>query len=112
MDRDAVRTFVAAAKAGQFQESELATLVGERSRYLWPDSYDLRCMPVRDPTPVCPMSLVWHGNSDTTGAFLGVETIITGLRRKPEQPARPGNGAEGRVDATVRVASSHAVSPT
>jgi len=39
---------------------ELATLVGERSRYLWPDSYDLRRIPVRDPAPVYPMSLIWR----------------------------------------------------
>lgn len=40
--------------------SELSTLVGEGSRYLWPDSYDLRRIPVRDPTPVYPMSLIWR----------------------------------------------------
>jgi len=40
--------------------SELATFVGEGSRYLWPDSYDLRRIPVRDPTPIYPMSLIWR----------------------------------------------------
>jgi DNA-binding transcriptional LysR family regulator len=40
--------------------SELATLVGEGSRYLWPDSYDLRRIPVRDPTPIYPLSLIWR----------------------------------------------------
>jgi len=44
--------------------AELATLVGERSRYLWPDSYDLRRIPVRDPAPIYPMSLIWrHDNA-------------------------------------------------
>jgi len=43
--------------------SELATLVGEGSRYLWPDSYDLRRIPVRDPTPVYPMSLIWRDDN-------------------------------------------------
>ena len=38
----------------------LATLVGEGSRYLWPDSYDLRRISVRDPAPVYPMSLIWR----------------------------------------------------
>ncbi|GAA0246457.1 LysR family transcriptional regulator [Cryptosporangium japonicum] len=38
----------------------LATLVGEGSRYLWPDRYDLRRIPVVDPTPVYPMSLIWR----------------------------------------------------
>jgi DNA-binding transcriptional LysR family regulator len=40
--------------------ADLATLVGERSRYLWPDSYDLRRIPVRNPTPIYPMSLIWR----------------------------------------------------
>jgi DNA-binding transcriptional LysR family regulator len=43
--------------------TELATLVGERSRYLWPDSYDLRRIPVRDPTPVYPMSIIWRDDN-------------------------------------------------
>jgi DNA-binding transcriptional LysR family regulator len=43
--------------------SELATLVGERSRYLWPDSYDLRRIPVRDPAPVYPMSVIWRADN-------------------------------------------------
>jgi DNA-binding transcriptional LysR family regulator len=40
--------------------AKLATLVGKGSRYLWPDSYDLRRIPVRDPTPVYPLSLIWR----------------------------------------------------
>jgi DNA-binding transcriptional LysR family regulator len=43
--------------------SDLATLVGESSRYLWPDSYDLRRIPIRDPTPVYPMSLIWRDDN-------------------------------------------------
>jgi DNA-binding transcriptional LysR family regulator len=43
--------------------AELATLVGERSRYLWPDSYDLRRIPVRDPAPIYPMSLIWRADN-------------------------------------------------
>lgn len=42
---------------------ELATLVGAGSRYLWPDSYDLRRIPVRDPAPVYPMSLLWRADN-------------------------------------------------
>jgi DNA-binding transcriptional LysR family regulator len=41
----------------------LATLVGEGSRYLWPDRYDLRRIPVRDPAPVYPMSLIWRDDN-------------------------------------------------
>jgi hypothetical protein len=38
-------------------------LAGERTRYLWPDSYDLRRIPVRDPTPIYPMSLIWRDDN-------------------------------------------------
>ncbi|GAA3924280.1 LysR family transcriptional regulator [Actinoplanes auranticolor] len=41
----------------------LATFIGERTRYLWPDSYDLRRIPVRDPAPVYPMSLIWRDDN-------------------------------------------------
>jgi DNA-binding transcriptional LysR family regulator len=43
--------------------AKLATLAGERTRYLWPDSYDLRRIPVRDPAPVYPMSLIWRDDN-------------------------------------------------
>jgi len=43
--------------------SDLATLVGEGSRYLWPDSYDLRRIPIRDPSPVYPLSLIWRDDN-------------------------------------------------
>jgi len=43
--------------------AQLATLVGEGSRYLWPDSYDLRRIPVRDPAPIYPMSLIWRDDN-------------------------------------------------
>lgn len=43
--------------------AELATLAGERTRYLWPDSYDLRRVPVRDPAPIYPMSLIWRDDN-------------------------------------------------
>lgn len=42
---------------------ELATFVGEGSRYLWPDRYDLRRIPVRNPAPVYPMSLIWRADN-------------------------------------------------
>lgn len=42
---------------------DLATLVGERSRYFWPDSYDLRRIPIRDPAPVYPLSMIWRNDN-------------------------------------------------
>jgi DNA-binding transcriptional LysR family regulator len=43
--------------------ADLGTLVGEGSRYLWPDSYDLRRIPVVDPTPVYPLSIIWRADN-------------------------------------------------
>jgi DNA-binding transcriptional LysR family regulator len=39
--------------------SSLATFVGEQTRILWPAEYDLRRIPLHDPTPVYPHSLIW-----------------------------------------------------
>lgn len=43
--------------------SDLATLIGVRSRYLWPDSYQLRRIPIRTPTLIYPMSLIWRADN-------------------------------------------------
>ncbi|ONH29539.1 LysR family transcriptional regulator [Pseudofrankia asymbiotica] len=40
--------------------STLASLIGQQTRFLWPDYYDLRRIPLHDPTPVYPHSLIWH----------------------------------------------------
>ncbi|GAA3955074.1 LysR family transcriptional regulator [Actinomadura viridis] len=38
----------------------LATFMGEHMRLVWPAGYGLRRIPVTDPTPVYPHSLLWH----------------------------------------------------
>ncbi|MCP2183614.1 DNA-binding transcriptional regulator, LysR family [Prauserella alba] len=38
--------------------ASLATLVGSGDRYLWPENYDLRRIPLREPTPVYPHLLL------------------------------------------------------
>lgn len=43
--------------------TSLANLVGEGSRYLWPESYDLRRIPVVDPIPVYPLSVIWRADN-------------------------------------------------
>ncbi|WP_328324001.1 MULTISPECIES: LysR family transcriptional regulator [unclassified Streptomyces] len=45
------------------ESPELATLVGEGTRYLWPDSYDLRRIPVRGPALIYPLSLIWRDDN-------------------------------------------------
>jgi DNA-binding transcriptional LysR family regulator len=43
---------------------EVATLVGAGSRVLWPSGHDLRRVPIEEPVPVYPHSLVWRrGNA-------------------------------------------------
>ena len=43
--------------------ARLATFVGEGWRYLWPERYDLRRIPVVDPTPVYPLFVVWRADN-------------------------------------------------
>ncbi|MFD9429950.1 LysR family transcriptional regulator [Streptomyces sp. NPDC060002] len=38
----------------------LATFMGGRTRLVWPAGHGLRLIPVTDPTPVYPHSLLWH----------------------------------------------------
>ena len=40
--------------------AELATFVGAGTRYFWPESFDLRRIPIVDPTPVYPHSIIWR----------------------------------------------------
>ncbi|MFE2043591.1 LysR family transcriptional regulator [Streptomyces sp. NPDC059477] len=41
----------------------LATFLGERTPLVWPTGYDMRLVPVCDPTPVYPHFLVWHAGN-------------------------------------------------
>lgn len=43
--------------------ARLATFVGEGSRYLWPERYDLRRIPVVGPAPVYPLSVIWRADN-------------------------------------------------
>jgi DNA-binding transcriptional LysR family regulator len=38
----------------------LASLVGERTHLVWPEDFGLRRIPLRDPVPVYPHSLIWR----------------------------------------------------
>jgi DNA-binding transcriptional LysR family regulator len=65
--------------------SDLTTLVGERSRYLWPDSYDLRRIPIRNPTPVYPMSLIWRADNPHP-ALTRLRDYLDSRRASPPDP--------------------------
>ena len=43
--------------------SLLATFVGVQTRMVWPADHDLRRIPLRDPTPVYPHSLIWRADN-------------------------------------------------
>ncbi|MGW5361034.1 LysR family transcriptional regulator [Actinopolymorpha pittospori] len=60
----------------------LATLVGERTRLLWPDRYDLRRIPVQDPTPVYPHALIWHRDNPHP-ALTALRNHLTATRPEP-----------------------------
>ncbi|GAB2561196.1 LysR family transcriptional regulator [Nocardia heshunensis] len=42
------------------ESPELATLVGADTRFLWPDSYDLRRIPIHRPALIYPLSIIWR----------------------------------------------------
>ncbi|MFI7390025.1 LysR family transcriptional regulator [Streptomyces tendae] len=56
--------------------ASLATLVGAGDRYLWPQTHDLRRIPLRDPTPVYPHTLLFR-----TGDRHPVLTALRGYLR-------------------------------
>ena len=43
--------------------SDLATFVGEHMQIVWPEHFDLRRTPLRDPTPVYPHALIWRADN-------------------------------------------------
>ncbi|MEU4704142.1 LysR family transcriptional regulator [Nonomuraea dietziae] len=45
----------------------LATFMGEQTRLVWPADHGLRRIPVTDPTPVYPHSLLWHRDNPHPG---------------------------------------------
>ncbi|MER6817561.1 hypothetical protein ABT299_50635 [Spirillospora sp. NPDC000708] len=61
----------------------LTTFVGDRTRLVWPADHDLRRVPVHDPTPVYPHSLIWHRDNH--------HPALTALRAHlGSPPAAPG----------------------
>ncbi|AQS72400.1 LysR family transcriptional regulator [Streptomyces pactum] len=45
------------------ESSTIATFLSERTPLVWPAVHDLRRIPLRDPTPVYPHSLLWHADN-------------------------------------------------
>lgn len=66
--------------------SDVVSLVGEKPRLAWPNDHDLRRVPVVDPTPVYPHSLIWQGDN--------AHPALTLLRRHLAATARPTGGGD------------------
>ena len=66
---------------------ELASLVGEQTRLLWPADYGLRRIAVHDPTPVYPHSLIWRSDKPTPRP----QDAPHLSRHRPAPPSRRGD---------------------
>ncbi|PUB27007.1 DNA-binding transcriptional LysR family regulator [Promicromonospora sp. AC04] len=63
--------------------ADVATLVGARDRYLWPTSYDLRRIPIVNPTLAYPLSLILPRTNPHPG-LRGIIAHFESLPRLPE----------------------------
>jgi DNA-binding transcriptional LysR family regulator len=61
----------------------LVTLVGERSRVAWPGNLGLVRLPVANPVPVYPWSLIWRADTQHQGA----KQLIRHVKRSFEPPS-------------------------
>ncbi|ACU37514.1 LysR family transcriptional regulator [Actinosynnema mirum] len=69
--------------------AEHATIVGSGDHYLWPAVYDLRRIPLRDPTPVYPHRLLWSTVNDHPGLADLRAFLTAGRARAPEPVWEP-----------------------
>ncbi|MEU4114025.1 LysR family transcriptional regulator [Kitasatospora sp. NPDC028055] len=68
----------------------LATFMSERTRLVWPAGHGLRRIPVTDPTPVYPHSLLWHrDNPNPALATLRAHLAATSPARDAPGTWRP-----------------------
>jgi DNA-binding transcriptional LysR family regulator len=63
--------------------THLSSLIGEGSRYLWPESYDLRRIPIVDPTPIYPHSIIWRADNPQPALKAFVEYLQSAQARLP-----------------------------
>ncbi|MGW0769095.1 LysR family transcriptional regulator [Streptomyces sp. NPDC002676] len=69
----------------------LATFMGELTRLVWPAGHGLRRIPVTDPTPVYPHSLLWHrDNPHPALAALRAHLTATATGHDAAGTWRPG----------------------
>ncbi|MFF4117227.1 LysR family transcriptional regulator [Streptomyces sp. NPDC001714] len=76
--------FSGALQDGLAGSGTLATLVSEQTRLVWPDGHDLRRIPLVDPTPLYPHSLLW-ATANPHPALPALRTHLAEAR--PPRPA-------------------------
>ncbi|MEU1820411.1 LysR family transcriptional regulator [Streptomyces roseifaciens] len=72
----------------------LTTLVGERTRLVWPADHDLRRIAVRAPTPVYPHSLLWHRDNPHP-ALAALRDHLRSGRSAPSGPSDASDAETG-----------------
>lgn len=80
------------------ESSDLATLVGARDRYVWPNSYDLRRIPIAEPTIGYPISLILP----KANPHPGLQPIIRHCRSLPPLPRPRWLPSWAAEEATAR----------
>ncbi|MER7837159.1 LysR family transcriptional regulator [Streptomyces sp. NPDC096040] len=76
--------FTGAVQEAVAGSDTLATLVSEQTRLVWPEGHDLRRIPLLDPTPVYPHSLVWT-TANPHPALVALRGHLA--RTRPPRPA-------------------------
>lgn len=108
----------------------LATFMGEHTRLIWPADHGLRRIPVTNPTPVYPHSLLWHRDNPhpalaalrthlaaTTALPRNRRDLDTGLGDSslngspPVRPAPPSAGGQRRASPGASRLVSPAIAP-
>jgi hypothetical protein len=64
--------------------STLANFAGEHNRSLWAAHYGLRRIPIRQPTPVYPHSLIWHQDNTHRALTILLEHLASTRAKRPD----------------------------
>jgi DNA-binding transcriptional LysR family regulator len=62
----------------------VATFLSERTPHVWPAGHDLRLVPLRDPTPVYPHSLLWRADNPHPG-LTALRDYLVAIRPQPSE---------------------------
>ena len=62
--------------------STLATFLGTQTPLVWPAGYDMRLIPLRDPTPVYPHSILWRADNPHP-ALTAVREYLANVHHDP-----------------------------